>query len=97
MAKKQIVDKDLEEVKKLLKAKNLVIGTKRTMKLLKLGKLEKVYISSNCSQDVKEDLDYYNKISPIKVIKMKYPNDELGVLCKKPYSISVLSLIKGGN
>lgn len=93
MAKKQIIGK---EVKELIKNKNLIIGTKRTMQYLKLGQIEKVYISSNCKEDIRADLEYYKKITPIKIIQLKYPNDELGILCKKPFSISVLSILKGG-
>jgi|TARA_B100001971_G_C17994011_1_gene433795 large subunit ribosomal protein L30e len=96
MVKKQVIDKEVKEIKKLLKSKNLIIGTKRTMKYLKLGKISRIYLSSNCKDAVKSDLEYYNKISPVKIIKLKYPNDELGVLCKKPFFISVLSLLKGG-
>ncbi len=92
MAKKQIIGK---EVKELIKNKNLIIGTKRTMRYLKLGKIEKVYLSSNCKEDIKTDFEYYKKITPITIIQLKYPNDELGILCKKPFSISVLSISKG--
>jgi len=83
------------EIKKLIKAKNIVIGTERTIKNLKLGKVEKVIISSNCSEKVLNDLNYYAGLSKAETIKISYPNDELGVICKKPYSISVLSILKG--
>lgn len=83
------------EIKKLIKAKNIVIGTERTIKNLKLGKVEKVIISSNCSEKVLNDLNYYAGLSKAETIKVSYPNDELGVICKKPYSISVLSILKG--
>ena len=96
MAKKQIVDSEVKEIKTLIKNKNLVIGTKRTMKYVKLGKVERIYLASNCSEDVKSDLEYYNKLSPLKIKKLKYPNDELSKKKKKPYTISVLSILKGG-
>lgn len=93
MVKKQIMDK---EIKELIENKNLIIGTKRTMRYLKLGKIEKIYLSSNCKEDIKADLEYYTKITPIQIIQLKYPNDELGILCKKPFPISVLSILKVG-
>ena len=83
------------EIKKLIKAKNLVTGTERTIKNLKLGKVEKVIISSNCSESVLNDLNYYAGLSKTETLKVKYLNDELGVICKKPYSISFLSILKG--
>jgi large subunit ribosomal protein L30e len=83
------------EIKKLIKAKNLVIGTERTIKNLKLGRVEKVIISSNCSQSTVDDINYYASLSKAEVIKVDYPNEELGVICKKPFSISILSILKG--
>jgi len=84
------------EIKKLIKAKDLVIGTERTIKNLKLGRVEKVIISSNCAENTVNDLDYYAGLSKTETIKVNYLNDELGVVCKKPFSISVLSILKGG-
>jgi len=83
------------EIKKLIKTKNLVIGTERTIKNLKLGKVDKVIMSSNCSENTVEDIGYYAGLSKAEAIKINYPNDELGVICKKPFSISVLSILKG--
>ena len=83
------------EIKKLIKAKNIVIGTEKTIKNLKVGKVEKVIISSNCSESILNDLNYYTGLGKVETIKVNYPNDELGVICKKPFSISVLSILKG--
>lgn len=87
-------DKDISEIRKILKQKNIVIGTERTLKNLKLGKIKKIYLSSNCSEKISKDVDYYSKFNNIPIVKLKYPNDELGVLCKKPFFISVLSVPK---
>jgi len=85
---------NIEDIKKKIKEGNVIIGTSRTMKALKLGKAEKVFLTSNCSDDVKEDIEYYGKLSKVKVIKLKQPSTELGVICKKPFSISVLCFKK---
>ena len=83
------------EIKKLIKAKNIIIGTERTIKALKLGKVEKVIRSSNCAENVVDDLNYYASLNKTEIIKVNYPNDELGVICKKPFYISVLTIVKG--
>lgn len=85
----------LTEFKKLLKSKLVVIGTERTIKSLKRGNIEKVFLSSNCPTNVEKDLGYYASLSKADVIRLQYPNDEIGVICKKPFSISVLSILKG--
>ncbi|MBS3135041.1 ribosomal L7Ae/L30e/S12e/Gadd45 family protein [Candidatus Woesearchaeota archaeon] len=82
--------KDLKEAVK--EGKGLVIGTQRTLKKLKMGELKKVYVSSNCPKDVLDDLEHYSKLHNIPLVVLKENNEELGVICKKPFFISVLSL-----
>ena len=83
-----------EEIKKYVQQKKVIIGTERTIKALKNGKILKVFISSNCKEDTRNDLERYGKISSIEIIKLKFPNDELGTICKKPFLISVMGLKK---
>lgn len=90
----KVADKEIAEIRKLLKGKGVTVGTKRALKNLKLGKVKRVYLSSNCSEKVSETIQHYAKLSKAEIIHLKYPNDELGLLCKKPFSISVLSVNK---
>ncbi len=84
----------LEEIKKNLETNQLIIGAEATLKNLKIGKLEKVYVTSNCSADVKEDIEHYTGIAGVEVVGLEQSNEELGVVCKKPFSISVIGLLK---
>ena len=83
------------EIKDIIKKENAVIGTKAVIKGLKLGNISKVFVTINCPKEVKESIKHYAGISGAEVVQIKQPNDELGVLCKKSYSISVLGLKKG--
>ena len=83
------------EIKKLVKSGNLIMGTERVLKGLKRGNVSKVMLSSNCPEKVEEDVNHYSGINKTEVEKLDFPNDELGIICKKPFSISVLALIKG--
>ena len=82
------------EIKNALKAKKAIIGTGRVVKQLKLGKLEKIFLTSNTPDDVKETIKRYSKLNKTKIVQLKQPNEELGTICKKPFAISVLG-IKG--
>ena len=82
----------LADLKNILKTDKLIIGKERTIKNLKLGKLESVFVSSNC--DCTEGIEHYAKLGKVNVDKLKIPNDELGVLCKKQFSISVLGSVR---
>ncbi len=85
----------ISEIKKTIKEGKAIIGTEKTLKNLKLGKVSKVFLTSNCPAGVKKDIKYYSKLAKVDVVQLKQPNDELGALCKKPFSISVLSVVKG--
>jgi len=86
-------EKGIDLIKKNLKTDKLVFGTKRTMKFMKLGKLKKVLYTTNTPADVVEDIDHYSKITEIEVERLDVPNDELGIICKKQFSISVVGLL----
>lgn len=89
-----MIDKEIsiEELKRLIKSKKAVLGTERTLKLLKAGTAEQVFLSSNCPEDVRKDIEYYATLAGTPLVYLKYPNDEVGILCKKPYTVSVLSI-----
>ena len=95
MAKKAIADKNIKEIKRLLKTDEIIIGTDRTLKNLRRGHISRVFTASNCNQKVKADLIDYSRISNAELVELQYANEDLGVVCKKPFSISVISILKG--
>jgi large subunit ribosomal protein L30e len=80
----------MNDLKKALKEGKLVFGTNRTMKLIKNGKAHKVYLAKNCNEDTKKEIIYYGKLAKIEVKQLDLPNEEIGMVCKKPFAISVL-------
>ena len=82
------------QIKKLASSDKAIIGTDQTLEKLKMGKVEQVLVSSNCPQKVLDDIDHYAKLSGAETVFVGYTNEELGVICKKPFSISVLSVLK---
>lgn len=86
--------KDITDIKKNLATKKLVKGTKENLKNIKLGKISKVYISQNCPENTQNDIKRYAKIAKIDSVILNKSSEELGIICKKPFSISILSFIK---
>lgn len=80
----------ITNIKKALEDKKIIIGTERTLKALKKDHLRTVYITKNCPSDVKEDITCYSKLAQVETVHLEQPNDELGVLCRKPFSVSVV-------
>lgn len=87
----------LNELKKLLTSKRLIFGKERTIKNLKQGKLEKIYICSNCAADVVQTIGIYAKQADVKLEMLEISNVELGEICRKPFIISVIGLLKNGS
>ncbi len=81
----------MDEIKQALKEKSLVFGTKATLRNLRQGKAKKVLISSNCTKESREELKHNAKLSKAEVIELEIPDSEVGMICKKRFSISVLS------
>lgn len=84
----------LEEIRKNLGKEKMVIGQNETMKNLKLSKVEKVFLASNCKPSVRNDMEYYCKLNKIPLIILEIPNDELGIVCKKQFAISIICFLK---
>ena len=94
MAQKNESRKEIEELKDLMVAGKLVIGTDRAIKGLKDGTVARLFIAKNSPAKVVEDIEYYSKMSGSEIIKLDITNEELGVVCKKPFLISIVSVFK---
>ena len=71
-----------------------MIGTDRVLKSLRNSKVEKVFVSSNCETGIISDVKHFASFSDAKVEELDIPNDELGVVCKKPFSVSVIGILR---
>jgi large subunit ribosomal protein L30e len=92
MAENTTKQESIKEIKKLIKTDKLVIGTEEVVKALKAGSIEKIYLCSNCPDSIKERIGHYAALTSIQVATIDMPNDELGIICKKMFSISVLGI-----
>jgi ribosomal protein L30E len=84
----------IEDIKKIIVTDKAVIGSNNVMKSLKLGALSKIYIASNCPKKLEGELRYYSELYKTEIVKLDIPNDELGTICQKPYSILILGVMK---
>ena len=82
----------IQEIKKYAEAKKILIGTEQALKNIKKGTTKKVFLSSNCPARIKTTLQHYSSIKEIEIIELNQGNIELGVICKKPFAISVLCI-----
>jgi ribosomal protein L30E len=67
----------------------LVFGLERTLKLLREEKIAKVFFSSNCGEELMVDVK--RLCDNVEVISKS--SEEIGVICRKPFSISVIGVL----
>ncbi len=70
-----------------------VLGTDRVLKLLKAKKLNSIIIARNCPAKSKEDIQYYARLAQVPITQVEQTNEELGILCKKNFFVSVAGIL----
>ena len=83
-----------QTIRKLLGTEKLSIGTDRTLKALRRGELEQVILASNCAAETVTSIERDAALTGAEIVRMTENNDDLGVLCKKPFRIAVLGVKK---
>ena len=92
MAKKKELSEELKLLRDQVREGKAIVGTERVIKALKTGNLSKVFLVSNASEDTKETVEHYASLADIPVVVLELDNEELGVLCKKNFFISVVGI-----
>jgi large subunit ribosomal protein L30e len=83
----------VEDLRKLLSAEKLVLGTEDTLKLLRNGKLRKVVVASDCNESMKDNFSRYCEMAGVECLEIAQSSEEVGVLCRKPFAISVIGVL----
>jgi len=82
----------LDDLRNAVNEKKIIIGSKQAIKSLKLKNVKHVFMASNCPDNIKKDIEYYSKLTGIKVENFDGTAKQLGVFCGKPFSIAVLAI-----
>ncbi|MFA5332986.1 MAG: ribosomal L7Ae/L30e/S12e/Gadd45 family protein [Candidatus Nanoarchaeia archaeon] len=85
----------IDSIKKAISDNKLLIGENSTKRALKGGKISMVVVSKNVPSVVEKELESLCKIGKCEFAKLDKDNLELGVTCRKPFGVSVLSIKKG--
>jgi len=91
---------DLEKALRItLKTGKVIIGSKRTLKAVKLGKVQMVIKANNCPEYIASDVyKYCQEFEPkIKIIEYNGSSWDLGFICGKPFMISLLGIVSVGD
>ncbi|MGM5480488.1 MAG: ribosomal L7Ae/L30e/S12e/Gadd45 family protein [Nanobdellota archaeon] len=84
----------MKELQQNLNTGKLIIGTKRTMKKMKQSTIEKVFLADNCPLAIAQKVEEQARLNDVDVKRVQADCKELGIACKKPFFISVVSILK---
>ena len=82
------------EIKKAMKEKKIVIGSKNVINGIRNTSLDSVFYAENCSENLLNQLNHYSKISNIEIKKFEGDSEHLGELCAKPFNILIVGIKK---
>lgn len=81
-------------IREKVKKKEVVIGYNNVVKILKTGKPKMIVFANNIPSDKKDIILHNAKLAKVEVREFDNDNVSLGLVCGKPFSVSVLA-IKG--
>src|SRR3990170_9043730 len=80
-----------------VKTGKVSFGANAAMLNAKTGKAKMIILSSNCPQNIKDDVEYYCKLSKVPVMTYKGGSMDLAEVCSKLFIISALSIRETGD
>lgn len=81
-----------KEIKKAMKEKKLLIGTKSVLRGVKENSVKYVIRSSNCREELVKDLGYYSRNFGLEVRKFSGNSRQLGEICARPFNVMLLGI-----
>ncbi len=82
------------DIRKIVESKKTILGKNRTLKALHSKTLKTVFLAKNSPKTLKSDFERYSRISGFKLVNTDFSNEELGVICRKPFFVSVIGVLK---
>ncbi len=80
-----------------VKTGKVSFGAQSAIQNAKTGKARLIILASNCPQNVKEDIQYYSKLSQVPMVTFSGSSLDLAGVCGKPFSVSALSIREPGD
>jgi large subunit ribosomal protein L30e len=80
-----------------VKTGKVSFGANSALQNAKSGKAKMIILASNCPKDIKEQIEYYGKISKVPVMTYKGGSMDLAEVSSKPFIISALSIRESGD
>jgi large subunit ribosomal protein L30e len=80
-----------------VKTGKVLFGANSAAASVKTGKARLVVLAANCPKGIREEIEYYGKLSGIPVIIYNGTGIDLGAVCGKPFMVSALTVKDPGD
>ena len=80
-----------------VKTGKVTFGANAAVLNAKTGKAKMIILASNCPKNIKEEIEYYGKLSKVPVLSYKGASMDLANVCGKMFIISALSVREPGD
>ncbi len=80
-----------------VKTGKVSFGANSALQNVKTGKAKMIILATNCPKNIKEQVEYYGKISKVPIMTYKGTSIDLAVVCNKLFIISALSIRETGD
>jgi large subunit ribosomal protein L30e len=80
-----------------VKTGKVSFGANTALQNAKTGKAKMIVLAANCPKDIKEQVEYYGKISKVPVMTYRGTSMDLAAVCNKLFIISALSIRETGD
>jgi large subunit ribosomal protein L30e len=75
----------------------VVFGANEAVRSAKTGKAKIIVLASNNPTQIREDLEYYGKLSKVPVVTYKGNRIDLGMVCGKRFAVATLTVKELGD
>ncbi len=73
------------------------LGMKYAIKAAKLKEAKAIVVASNAPKELREDLEYYARLSGVPIIEYPKTSQDLGVVCGRPHLTAAVTIINEGD
>ena len=80
-----------------VKTGKVSFGANMALQNAKTGKAKIIVLAANCPKDIKEQVEYYGKISKVPVMTYRGTSIDLAAVCNRLFIISALSIRETGD
>jgi large subunit ribosomal protein L30e len=91
-----VIDVD-KAITAAVKTGKVSFGASSAVQSAQTGKAKLIIIAANAPKEVREDIEYYGKLSKVPLIVYKGSSLDLAAVCGKPFTVSALSIREPGD